>query len=78
MNIDQGKFYRPCEVQRILGIGQTKFYALRNAGEIETKKIGRATVTPGTSLAEFINKIVSAGPPDEGLKADVSNAKATT
>ncbi len=77
MNIDEGKFYRPGEVQRILGIGQTKFYALRKAGEIETKKIGRATVTPGNSLAAFINKIVSTDALDVGSSVQSSNTKVT-
>jgi len=51
------KMYRPAEAWGILGIGQTKFWALVKAGKLETRKIGRATVVPAESLQQFIDSL---------------------
>lgn len=46
-------YYRPAEVQTLLGIKTTKFYALVKAGQLEIKKLGRATIVPAESLQKF-------------------------
>ncbi len=49
--------YRPNEAQAALGIKNTKFWALVKAGELETRKIGKATVVPSESLKKFIENL---------------------
>ena len=51
-------FYRPAEAQTSLGIGHSLFWQKVKSGEIETRKIGRATVIPAASLKAFAEKIV--------------------
>jgi len=38
----------------LIGIGRSKLYELIAAGEIETIKVGSATLIPVTSLASFV------------------------
>ncbi|MEO8722714.1 MAG: helix-turn-helix domain-containing protein [Sphingobium sp.] len=40
----------------MIGIGRTKFYQLINAGEVETIKLGSATLIPTASLAALIER----------------------
>jgi excisionase family DNA binding protein len=40
----------------MLGIGRTKLYALIGAGEIETIKLGKATLIPVASLTDFVDR----------------------
>lgn len=42
------------EAARMIGIGRSTFYLLIAAGEIETFKIGSATLVPVTSLEAFV------------------------
>ena len=41
---------------RMIGIGRTKFYELINAGEVETIKLGTATLIPTASLAALVER----------------------
>ena len=41
---------------RMIGIGRTKFYELINAGEVETIKLGTATLIPMASLVALIER----------------------
>ena len=41
---------------RMIGIGRTKFYELINAGEVETIKLGSATLIPTASLAALVER----------------------
>ena len=41
---------------RMIGIGRTKFYELINAGEVETIKLGNATLIPTASLAALVER----------------------
>ena len=59
-SIDNARLYRRKVVQQYIGIGETKFYELVKRGEIETRKIGAATVVPGYSLRRFIEKTIAA------------------
>ena len=45
---------------RMIGIGRTKFYELINAGEVETIKLGAATLIPTASLVALIERQTSA------------------
>ena len=44
------------EASRIIGIGRTKLYELINAGDLETVKIGRATLVTMRSLRRLIER----------------------
>ena len=41
---------------RMIGIGRTKFYELIGNGEVETIKVGKATLIPTASLTAFIER----------------------
>lgn len=41
---------------RLLGIGKTKIYELIGTGEIETIKLGRATLVIRTSLDDLVER----------------------
>lgn len=49
--------YRPAEAQHLLGIKNTKFWALVKEGALECRKLGGATVVPAESLARFIESL---------------------
>lgn len=49
--------YRPAEVQAALGIKHSKFYELVKQGQLETRKLGSATVVPAASLQAFIDSL---------------------
>lgn len=40
----------------MLGIGRSKLYQFIQSGEIETIKVGRATLIPVDSLHEFVSR----------------------
>ena len=44
------------EASRMIGIGRTKLYELINAGDLETVKIGRATLITMRSLRRLIER----------------------
>ena len=44
------------EASRVIGIGRTKLYELINAGDLETVKIGRATLVTMRSLRRLIER----------------------
>jgi excisionase family DNA binding protein len=52
--------YRPAEAQKLLGIKNTKFYALVKEGALECRKLGGATVVPAESLKRFIENLPKA------------------
>jgi hypothetical protein len=52
--------YRPAEAQAALGIKKTKFLALFKSGELETRKIGAATIVPAESLRAFVANLPKA------------------
>lgn len=54
--------YRPAEAQEALGIKNTKFWALVKAGEIETRRMGGATVVPAESLQRFVDGLPAITP----------------
>ena len=47
---------RVAEASRMIGIGQTKIYELIQAGDLETVKIGRATLVTMRSLRRLIER----------------------
>lgn len=49
--------FRPREVQDALGIKHTAFWGLVKAGQLETRKIGRATVVTRESLHQFVENL---------------------
>ncbi len=53
--------YRPIQARRILGIGQTKFYALIRSGDLRVKKIGRATLIESAELRRFVAELPAGG-----------------
>ncbi len=48
---------RPREAQAALGIKNTKFWELVKTKQIETRKIGGATVVPADSLKKFVDNL---------------------
>lgn len=44
------------DAKKLIGIGQTKFYELMDAGELEVVKIGRKTMVTRASLVAFIER----------------------
>ena len=44
------------EACHMIGIGRTKLYELIRAGDLETVKLGRATLIPVSSLRRLIEK----------------------
>jgi hypothetical protein len=52
--------YRPAEAQAAIGIKNTKFWQLVKEGQIETRKLGSATVVPAESLKRFIESLPKA------------------
>lgn len=54
--------YRPAEVQAALGIKNTAFWGLVKTGQLETRKIGRATIIPAESLHQFVANLPKATP----------------
>ena len=44
------------EASRMIGIGRTKLYELIKAGDLETVKIGRATLITMSSLRQLIER----------------------
>ena len=46
--------YRPAEVQAMLGIGNTCFYAMVKKGRLQVTKVGRATLVPAESIARLL------------------------
>ncbi|MEO7656512.1 MAG: helix-turn-helix domain-containing protein [Sphingomicrobium sp.] len=44
------------DASRIIGIGRTKLYELIKAGDLETVKIGRATLITMRSLRQLIER----------------------
>jgi hypothetical protein len=52
--------YRPNEAQHVLGIKNTKFWALVKEGALECRKLGGATVVPAESLKRFIENLPKA------------------
>ena len=44
------------EASRMIGIGRTKLYELIKAGDVETVKIGRATLVTMRSLRRFVER----------------------
>lgn len=55
------------EACRRLGIGRTKLYALRDAGEIEMVRIGGSALVPLDSLERFVERVRSVRPEVERL-----------
>ena len=51
------------EAVRITGIGRTKLYELMNEGQIETIKVGTATLIPVDSLRLFLDRLRRKHPP---------------
>ena len=47
---------RVAEASRMIGIGRTKIYELIQAGDLETVKIGRATLVTMRSLRRLIER----------------------
>lgn len=52
--------HRPAEVQTALGIKHSKFWELVKAGQLDTRKIGSATVVTNASLQAFIANLPKA------------------
>ncbi len=50
---------RPRDAMTRLGIGSTKFWELVQNGELEAKKLGRATVVTEAAVCAFIAKLPS-------------------
>lgn len=53
--------FRPHEAQAALGIKNTKFWELVKTKQIETRKIGSATVVPTESLIRFAENLPKSG-----------------
>ena len=51
------------EAVRTTGIGRTKLYELMNEGQIETIKVGTATLIPVDSLRRFLDRLRRTHPP---------------
>ena len=52
--------YRPAEVQEVLGIKASMFFELVKNGQLEARKLGRATVVPAESLHRFVANLPKA------------------
>lgn len=52
--------YRPAEVQEVLGIKASMFFELVKNGQLEARKLGRATVVPVESLQCFVANLPKA------------------
>ena len=52
--------YRPAEACETLGIKLTNFWRLVKEGQIETRKLGAATVVTAESLRRFVDGLPSA------------------
>jgi excisionase family DNA binding protein len=51
---------------QITGIGRTKMYELIKDGQIETIKVGTATLVPVDSLRRFLDELRRKPPPSSG------------
>lgn len=52
--------YRPAEVQASLGIKPSKFWSLVKDGQMQTRKMGRATVISADDLKNFVANLPKA------------------
>lgn len=52
---------------RLLCVGRTKFYALRDAGEIEVVKVGGSSLVPLDSIQRFVERLRTAAPRVQAL-----------
>lgn len=48
--------YRPEEAAHVLGLGKSKFYSLLATSNIQTVRVGRATLIPRSELLRFIEE----------------------
>lgn len=48
------KLYRPREVMDLLGIGQTRLYAMLANGDLKRLKVGASTRIPASSVAAYL------------------------
>lgn len=55
------------EACRILNVGRSKFYELREAGEVEVVKVGGCALVPRDSLVALVTRLRQSKPEVEAL-----------
>lgn len=63
-SINPDKLYKSAEARALLACGNTKFWQLINAGELDARKMGRVVVITGSSIAALIERLPRLQPKD--------------
>jgi excisionase family DNA binding protein len=56
-SLNPDKLYKTTEARELLGCGNTTLWKLIGNGELECRKLGRAAMIPGSSIAALIERL---------------------